>query len=150
MAVARVWNSSKLFYFNMEPRLKMPVLQRLVSICTNLMCLLRWFAPGRHDSRLHFLLLLLGGTTVPGHWRRRFLRSAVHFASVHLLLWMAWGRSFIHMLSLLWPPYVIGQAIIFLPCGFFLSSIYLSFFIPRLITAVTDWMSTILWHMVWP
>jgi len=27
----------------------------------------------------------------------------------------------------LWPPYVIGQAIIFLPCGFFLSSIYLSF-----------------------
>jgi len=29
----------------------------------------------------------------------------------------------------LWPPYVIGQAIIFLPCSFFLSSsIYLSFF----------------------
>jgi len=28
----------------------------------------------------------------------------------------------------LWPPYVIGQAIIFLRCGFFLSSIYLSFF----------------------
>jgi len=25
----------------------------------------------------------------------------------------------------LWPPYVIGQAIIFLPCGFFLLSIYL-------------------------
>ena len=29
----------------------------------------------------------------------------------------------------LWPPYVIGQAIIFLPCGFFLLSIfYLSIF----------------------
>jgi len=27
---------------------------------------------------------------------------------------------------LLWPPYVIGQAIIFLPCGFFF---YLSFFL---------------------
>jgi len=30
----------------------------------------------------------------------------------------------------LWPPYVIGQAIIFLLCGFFLlPSIYLSFFL---------------------
>ena len=29
------------------------------------------------------------------------------------------------MVVSLWPPYVIGQAIIFLPCGFFLSSIYL-------------------------
>ena len=26
--------------------------------------------------------------------------------------------------SLLWPPYVIGQAIIFLPCGFFFLSIF--------------------------
>jgi len=41
-------------------------------------------------------------------------------------------------------------AIIFLPCGFFLSSIYLSFFFPRLISAATDRMSTILLHMVWP
>jgi len=49
--------------------------------------------------------------------------------------------------SLLWPPYVIGQAIICLPCGFFL----LSFFsFPRLILAVADRMSTILPHMVWP
>ena len=38
----------------------------------------------------------------------------------------------------------MGQAIIFLPCGFFLLllSIFLSFF-PRLISAATDWMSTI-------
>jgi len=34
-----------------------------------------------------------------------------------------------------------------LPCGFFLSSF---FFFPRLISAVGDWMSTILPHMVWP
>ena len=26
----------------------------------------------------------------------------------------------------------------------------LSFFFPRLISAVGDWMFTILWHMVWP
>jgi len=38
-----------------------------------------------------------------------------------------------------------------LPCGFYLSSFFLlSFFFPRLISAVGDWMSTILPHMVWP
>jgi len=48
----------------------------------------------------------------------------------------------------LWSPYVIGQTIIFLPCSFFLPSIFL--FFPRLISAVGDWMFTILWHMMWP
>jgi len=47
----------------------------------------------------------------------------------------------------LWSPYVIGQTIIFSSCSFFLLSI---FFFPRLISAVGDWMFTILWHMVWP
>ena len=42
----------------------------------------------------------------------------------------------------LWSPYVIGQTIIFSSC-FFL-------FFPRLISAVGDWMFTILQHMVWP
>ena len=32
----------------------------------------------------------------------------------------------------------------------FLSSIYLLFYIPRLISAAADWTSTILPHMVWP
>jgi len=43
-------------------------------------------------------------------------------------------------------------AIIFLPCSFFLSISYLSVFLffPRLISAATDWMSTILLHMAWP
>jgi len=51
--------------------------------------------------------------------------------------------------TLLCLPYGIGQAIIFLPCGF--SSIYVSsFFFPRLIPAVAGWMSAILAHMVWP
>ena len=39
---------------------------------------------------------------------------------------------------LVWPPYGIRQAIIFLPCGFFV----LSSFFPRLISAVAEWMST--------
>ena len=63
----------------------------------------------------------------------------------------------------LWSPYVIGHdhyifilfmaalwnrgAIIFLPCGYYLS-FYL--FFPRLISAAGDWVSTILPHMVWP
>ena len=33
--------------------------------------------------------------------------------------------------------------------SFYLLSIFL-FFIPRLISAATDWMSTILLHMAWP
>jgi len=47
----------------------------------------------------------------------------------------------------LWPPCVIGQAVKFLPCGFFLC---LSIFFPRPVSAVADWMSAILPHMVWP
>ena len=41
-------------------------------------------------------------------------------------------------------PYVIGRPYIFSCCFFFF------FFFPRLISAVGDWMFTILWHMVWP
>jgi len=48
----------------------------------------------------------------------------------------------------LWPPYEIGQAITFLPCGFFFLSSSSVF--PHLISAVWDWMSAILPHMVWP
>jgi len=40
---------------------------------------------------------------------------------------------------------IIGQTIIFLPCGFFPSM-----FFPRLISVATEWMSTILLHMAWP
>jgi len=38
---------------------------------------------------------------------------------------------------LLWPPHGIGQAIIFLPCGFYLSFFFLSF-LPHLISAAGD------------
>jgi len=47
----------------------------------------------------------------------------------------------------LWLPYGIGQAIIFLSCSFFF---FLSSFFPRLFSAVRDWMSSILPHMMWP
>ena len=73
---------------------------------------------------------------------------------------------------LLWSPYVIGQTIIFMAAlcnrgalyfcpvvSFFLSSsssfsssssIFYLLFFPRLISAATDWISTILLHMAWP
>jgi len=45
----------------------------------------------------------------------------------------------------LWSPYVIGQTIYI-----FILFLLLSSFFPRLISAVGDWMFTILRHMVWP
>ena len=42
-----------------------------------------------------------------------------------------------------WPPYGIGQAIIFLSCGFFFYLVSSSFF-RRVFSAMADWMSTIL------
>ena len=80
--------------------------------------------------------------------------------SVHMTGWCL-QRSFccidgggvlLHLLSTvrgcphskyLWSPYVIGQTLTFSSCGFYL------LFFPCLISAVGDWMSTILWHMVW-
>jgi len=48
----------------------------------------------------------------------------------------------------LWSPYGIGQTIIF-SSGSFFFFLLLSYF-PRVISAVGDWMSAILPHMVWP
>jgi len=51
--------------------------------------------------------------------------------------------------SLLWPPCVADADIIIFAPWFLLSSFYL-FVFPRLISAVADWMSAILPHIVWP
>jgi len=50
----------------------------------------------------------------------------------------------------LWSPYGIGQTIIYSSCGVFFFFFFLSSFFPRLISAVADWMSAILPHIVWP
>jgi len=39
------------------------------------------------------------------------------------------GGHFRRWFYLLWPPYVIGKAIIFLPCGFFLLLSFFLFFL---------------------
>ena len=49
----------------------------------------------------------------------------------------------------LWPPCVADADTILFVLWILSSSIYLSFF-PRLISAATNWMSTILLHMAWP
>jgi len=55
-----------------------------------------------------------------------------------------WIRYYLRLLNvLLWPPCVADVDIIFLSCSLF-------FFFPCLISAVGDWMSTILPHMMWP
>ena len=53
---------------------------------------------------------------------------------------------------MLWSLYGIGQTIIVLSCAFFFFLLFflLSYFFPRLISAVADWMSALLPHMVWP
>jgi len=56
---------------------------------------------------------------------------------------ITWNASF-QLYRFLRSPYGIGHTIIFLPCGFFF---LLSF--PPLISAVADWMSAKLPHMVW-
>ena len=47
----------------------------------------------------------------------------------------------------LWPPYVIGGPLYFCPV---ISIVYRLSFFPRLISAATDWISTVLLHMAWP
>ena len=54
------------------------------------------------------------------------------------------------MSALLWPPCVADADIIFI-LWFLLSSAFFFFlFLPRLTSAVADWMSTIRAHMLWP
>jgi len=64
------------------------------------------------------------------------------FAAVYCVVHrnVYYGRAMHYTLIL---TYVIGQTIIFLPCAFYF------LFFPRLISAVGDWMSTILPHIVW-
>ena len=56
-----------------------------------------------------------------------------------------YSRASQQSITVLWPPYVIGQAMYI-----FILRFLLSFFFSCLISAVGDWMSTILPHMVWP
>jgi len=75
----------------------------------------------------------------------KYKTSYIRLNSEHSSGTVARVGIYLIMSCYLWSPYGIGQTIIFLSC---VSSIFL--FFPRLISAVADWMSAILPHMVWP
>jgi len=56
-----------------------------------------------------------------GHWPT--------FLVIYELNVYQFARSFWHHSLFLWSPYVIGQTIIFLPCGFYLSVFFFLFFL---------------------
>jgi len=105
-------------------------------------------APGNFNG-FRVLTALLFGTLVVGVSETAALnRGRYLYSSGRPSRW-ALAHIFSFIFMLLWPPCVADADIIFLPCGFFLSSIYLLsifylFFIPRLISAAAVWMSTIL------
>ena len=69
-----------------------------------------------------------------------------HHIQITLLHYTLWYIVNQNMYFWLWLPCVADANIVFLPCGFF----FLSFFFPRLISVVAEWMFAILAHMVWP
>jgi len=89
--------------------------------------------------------------------RRKIIIEKTIIVGDHELIQVTYLLSFMKarsciclcMLLLVMAALCNSGAIIFLPCSFFLLSIYLLFF-PHLISAAADWMSTILPHMVWP
>ena len=64
-------------------------------------------------------------------------------------------KSNLYMIRLLWTPLVMGMPLCFraYSCGLWfllLLLLHLLLLFPRLFSAVGDWMSTILPHMMWP
>jgi len=82
-------------------------------------------------------------------YKAQISRRHPHAHHFYHMQWTAdgsvFGTSSLRFFVLWPPPYVIGQAIYI-----FILSLVLLFFFPRLISAVADWTSTILPHMVWP
>ena len=81
-------------------------------------------------------LLLAGNDTVPiSIWRAKGMRSTGLLFCFTFVMVALCNRAD-HYIFMLW-------FVLLLSSSFFL-------FFPRLISAVGDWMFTILWHMVWP
>ena len=102
-------------------------------------CLVHYFVPGRgakycNECACVWSVLSVCLSTCISH------KPQVHTCYV----WPWLGPSVTTVL--LWSPYVIGQAIIFLPCDFYLLS---SYFFASLISAAADWMFTIWYFHTW-
>jgi len=100
----------------------------------------------RFDSDRWFNCDRVGGWYL---WSPYGIRQTIIFLHCGFFFMVALCNRADHNIFILklWSPYVIGQTIIFSSCFFFLLSSSF-FFFPRLISAVGDWMFTILWHMV--
>jgi len=125
-----------------------------------------WGTPANFNG-FRVLAALLHGTLVPGvsqtlrHWTEgaTYIRQGGHhvWALAHISslilepmsgLWKGWSyeaRYLRRIMAAIWNR--AGHYIFAL--WFLSSSFFISFFFPRLISAVADWMSTILLHMVW-
>jgi len=84
--------------------------------------------------------IVLEGTQLPTERSPVCLCGFRHISTSGFLV-RASRASFV---AFLWSPYVIGQTIYILILSFVLS------FFPRIISAVGNWMSAILPHVVWP
>jgi len=68
---------------------------------------------------------------------------------LHLVICIILGLLYIFVVVLLVMVALCNRADHYIFMLWFVLSIFLSFFFPRLISAAADWMSTILRHMVW-
>ena len=86
-----------------------------------------WRDGGMRSTETHWIFRLLYTVT--------FSQNAKHCCELAITLFMVavWNRETIYIF-MLW----------------FVLLLLLLLFFPRLISAVGDWMFTILWHMVWP
>ena len=69
---------------------------------------------------------------------------------LHLVICIILGLLYIFVVVLLVMVALCNRADHYIFMLWFVLSIFLSFFFPRLISAATDWISTILLHMAWP
>jgi len=102
-----------------------------------------WGTPGNFNG-FRVLAALLHGTRVVGVSQTAALNSGRHLYSAGRPSRWALAHILVIMAAL-----CNRGAIIFLPCSFFLSVFFCLSFFPRLISAATDWMSTILLHTAW-
>jgi len=84
---------------------------------------------------------------IPPKWPKLDLTDDAEYVAnlVNVNIW----SEIMRQCSLLWPLCIADADIIFLPCDFYISSFFYLLF-PCLISAVGDWISSILPRMVWP
>ena len=112
--------------------------RRATKLCTMFVRLLGWYIIYTFSAALAPDWILPGAIFT--------LRPSRAFSYMSALLHGTRAAAVSQTWCCLWSPYGIGRPYIFSSCFFFF---FFLLFFPRLISAVGDWMSTILRHMVW-